>query len=106
MPHGTILAARAVLYAGWKLNGVPVQSNGLVFMNPFLAEAIMKPLLPVVWSVSLTSRACPPGIFASHMWTVTLSPGFISRVCAFGVNVARSVCCGLGGPVGTPLVWT
>src|SRR6516164_2901683 len=105
MPHGTILAARAVLYAGWKLNGVPVQSNGLVFMNPFLAEAIMKPLLPVVRSVSRASSAWPPGIFASHMWTVILSPGFISSVCALGVDVARLLFCGLGGPVGTPLVW-
>jgi len=38
-------------------NGVPWQENGSVFMNPFLAEAIMKPLLPVVWSVSTASRA-------------------------------------------------
>jgi hypothetical protein len=83
-----------------------VQSNGLVFMNPFLAEAIMKPLLPVVWSVSLTSSAWPPAMVASHMWTVNLSPGFISRVWAFGVNVARLDFCGPGGPVGTPLVCT
>ena len=39
------------------------------------------------------------------MWTVILSPGFISRVCALGVKVARSLSCGLGGPVGTPSVW-
>src|SRR6266702_8485491 len=106
MPHGTTFCARAVLYVGWKLNRVPVQSNGLVVMNPFLAEAIMKPLLPVVWSVSRASSACPPGIFASHMWTVILSPGLISRVLEFGVKVARSVFCGLGGPVGTPSAWT
>src|SRR5215469_13952117 len=105
MPQGMMLAARAVLYAGWKLNGVPVQSNGLVVMNPFLAEAIMKPLLPVVRSVSRASSACPPGTFASHMWTVILSPGFMSSVCALGVTVARLLSCGLGGPVGTPLVW-
>src|SRR5215471_11461114 len=105
MPHGMMLAARAVLYAGWKLNGVPVQSNGLEFMNPFLAEAIMKPLLPVVRSVSRASSARPPGIFASHMWTVILSPGFISSVREFGVNVALLLFCGPGGPVGTPLVW-
>ena len=66
----------------------------------------MKPLLPVVRSVSFASSARPPGIFASHMWTVIMSPGFISRVREFGVNVARSLICGLGGPVGTPLVWT
>src|SRR5215467_5666058 len=105
MPHGMTFAGLAVLYSGRKLNRVPVQSNGLVVMNPFLAEAIMKPLLPVVRSLSCASSACPPGIFASHMWTVILSPGFISRVWAFGVNVARSDFCGFGGPVGTPLVW-
>src|SRR5579863_9022290 len=105
MPHGMTFCARAVLYSGWKLNGVPVQSNGFVVMNPFLAEAIMKPLLPVVRSDSRTSNACPPGIFASHMWMVILSPGLISRVSALGVFVARSDFCGLGGPVGTPLVW-
>src|ERR1700721_1670143 len=97
MPHGMTFCARAVLYAGWKLNRVPVQSNGLVFMNPFLAEAIMKPLLPVVWSVSRTLSARPPGI---------LSPGFIIRVLELGVNVARLPFCGLGGPVGTPLACT
>src|ERR1700722_20685563 len=102
MPHGMTFCARAVLYAGWKLNRVPVQSDGLVFMNPFLAEAIMKPLLPVVRSVSRTSSARPPGIFASHMWTVILSPGFIIRVLELGVNVARLPFCGLGGPGGTP----
>ena len=52
MPQGMMFCARAVLYSGWKLNGVPLQSNGLVFMNPFAAEAIMKPLCPVVKSVS------------------------------------------------------
>src|SRR5436305_1973158 len=100
MPHGMTFCARAVLYAGWKLTGCPLQVNGLVVMNPFLAEAIMRPLLPVVWSVSRTSSARPPAIFASHMWMVTLSPGFISRVCAFGENVARSLFCGLGGVSG------
>jgi hypothetical protein len=34
-----------------------------------------------------------------------LSPGFISSVLAFGVNVARSDNRGPGGPVGTPLAW-
>src|SRR6516164_1214419 len=104
-PQGRMFRARAVAYSGWKLNGAPAQVNGLVFMNPFLAEAIMKPLRPVVRSVSFASSAYPPGIVASHRWTVILSPGFISRVCAFGVNVARSDLCGFGGPVGTPPVW-
>src|ERR1700735_740866 len=105
MPQGMMFCARAEEYSGWKLNGVPAQVNGSVFMNPLRAEAIMKPLRPVVWSVSRASSAWPPGIFASHMWIVTLSPGFISRVCELGVSVARSLRCGLGGPVGTPLVW-
>ena len=105
MPHGMMFCARAVEYSGWKLNLVPVQSNGLVFMKPFAAEAIMKPLCPVVWSVSLASSARPPGIFASNMCTVILSPGFISSVRELGVKVARLLRCGLGGPVGTPLVW-
>ena len=105
MPHGTMFCARAEEYDGWKLNGVPVQSNGLVFMKPFAAEAIMKPLLPVVKSVSWASSAWPPAIFASKIRTEILSPGFISRVCALGVKVESSLSCGLGGPVGLPSVW-
>ena len=57
MPHGMMFCARADEYSGWKLNGVPVQSAGLVFMKPLAAEAIMKPLCPVVRSVSLASSA-------------------------------------------------
>ena len=40
------------------------------------------------------------------MWIASLSPGFISSVRWFGVTVLRLAFCGLGGPVGTPLVWT
>src|SRR5580700_4612021 len=105
-PHGMTFCAAADEYSGWKLNGVPLQLLMLVFMKPFAAEAIMNPLLPVVRSVSLASSACPPGIVASNMCTVIRSPGLISRVCLLGVNVALSLSCGLGGPVGTPLVWT
>src|ERR1700719_2995087 len=105
MPHGMMFCARADEYSGWKLNGVPEQSAELVFMKPLAAEAIMKPLRPVVRSVSLASSACPPGTLALNMCTVIASPGFISRVCEFGVTVVRSLSCGLGGPVGTPLVW-
>ena len=46
-----------------------------------------------------------PGILALNMRTVIASPGFISRVREFGVTVARSLNCGLGGPVGTPSRW-
>ena len=55
-PRDDVLRPRGE-YSGSKLNGVPVQSNGLVFMKPFAAEAIMKPLRPVVRSVSWASRA-------------------------------------------------
>ena len=105
MPHGMMFCARADEYSGWKLNGVPEQSAGFVFMKPLAAEAIMKPLCPVVKSVSLASSAWPPGIFALNRLSLITSPGFISRVCAFGVTVVRSLSCGLGGPAGTPLVW-
>src|SRR5215470_9859563 len=100
-----MFCARADEYSGWKLNGVPVQSAGFVFMKPLAAEAIMKPLRPVVRSVSFASSAWPPGIFASNMLSLIASPGRISRVCLFGVTVVRSLSCGLGGPAGTPLVW-
>ena len=98
----------AVLYSGWKLNGVPEQSVIEVFMNPLAADACMKPDWPVVKSVTLTSKALappPPGTGASNMCTWILSPGFISNVFAFGVLVARFASWGLGGPAGTPLVW-
>ncbi len=57
MPHGMMFRALAVEYSGWKLNLWPLQLNGLVFMNPLAADAIMKPLWPVVRSVSRTSSA-------------------------------------------------
>src|SRR5580704_11684785 len=46
-----------------------------------------------------------PGAAASTMWIWSLSPGFISRVWAFGSADALVISCGLGGPVGTPFVW-
>ncbi len=39
------------------------------------------------------------------MWITIVSPGLISSVSRFGVTVARSDSCGLGGPEGTPLCW-
>jgi hypothetical protein len=39
------------------------------------------------------------------MWTVIVSPGFISSVRELAVIVARSARCGLGGRAGTPPVW-
>src|SRR5581483_2121893 len=103
-PHGRKLPAAAVLYSGWKLNGLPLHVVGSVFMKPFLAEAIMKPLWCVVRSVSLASKAWPPGTRALNICTAMSSPWFIISVCAFGVSVELSLSCGLGGPAGTPLV--
>src|SRR5690242_3679101 len=97
------LAVLAVEYSGRKLNGVPLQSAIEVFMKPFLAEASMNPVLPVLRSRTCVSSA--PALLLSKMWMASLSPGFISRVRWFGVNVLRLAFCGLGGPVGTPLVW-
>src|SRR5271166_3145809 len=105
MPQGRMFCARAVEYSGLKLNLVPLQLNGSVFMKPLAADAIMYPRCPVVRSVSLASSACPPGVLALNIRTMILSPGFISKVCEFGVTVALSASCGLGGPVGTPFVW-
>jgi hypothetical protein len=42
--HGTWFGCLAVLYSAWKVNGVPVQSAMLVFMNPFAALAVMVPV--------------------------------------------------------------
>src|ERR1700674_1373039 len=74
-------------------------------MKPFSAEAIMKPFLPVVRSSIRVSRAWPPVTAVSKIVALMVSPGFIRRVCALGVFVARLASCGLGGPVGTPSVW-
>src|SRR5215467_2278255 len=97
------LAVLAVEYSGRKLNRVPVQSAIEVFMKPFLAEASMNPVFPVLRSRTWVSRA--PALLLSKMWMASLSPGFISRVRWFGVTVLRLARCGLGGPVGTPFVW-
>ena len=60
-------------------------------MNPFAAEAIMKPDWPVVRSLSLASKAWPPPRSgASNMCTTIVSPGFIISVREFGV-LAREV---------------
>ncbi|HYB28965.1 MAG TPA: hypothetical protein VEF89_20300 [Solirubrobacteraceae bacterium] len=52
-----MLPGAALEYSGWKLNGVPEQSTGLVFMNPLAAEAIMNPEVWLVRSSSVTSSA-------------------------------------------------
>ena len=98
------LAVFAVEYSGRKLHGVPLQSAIEVFMKPFLADASMNPVRPVLRSRTWVSNA--PAVRLSKMWICSLSPGFISNVDWFGVTVLRLASCGLGGPVGTPLVWT
>src|ERR1700733_9287356 len=105
MPHGMMFCGRAEEYSCSKLKGVPSQVVGSVVMNPLAADAIMKPLCAVDRSITLASSACPPGTAVSNRCTLITSPGFISRVCALGVTEARSASCGLGGPVGTPVVW-
>src|SRR5215469_4627948 len=97
------LTVLAVEYSGRKFHGVPLQSAIDVFMNPFLAEASMNPVRPVLRSRTWVSSA--PALRLSKRWIWSLSPGFISSVRWFGVTVLRLAFCGLGGPVGTPLVW-
>src|ERR1700722_11734724 len=104
--QGMILALAAVLYSGWKSNGVPEQSAAGVVMKPFAAEACMNPVRCVVMSLITTSNAWPPpGVGASDMCVLIVSPGFISSVWPLGTNVARVASCGDGGPAGTPFVW-
>src|SRR5205823_13776002 len=67
---------------------------------------LFRSLSPVVRSSMCTSSASPPPESAeSKMWTVIVSPGFISSVCSFGVNVEIVETCGPAGPVGTPSFW-
>src|SRR6516162_8468448 len=97
------LAVLAVEYSGRKFHFVPLQSAIEVFMKPFLADACINPVCPVLRSLTAVSSA--PAFLLSKIWILSLSPGFISSVRWFGVTVLRSAFCGLGGPVGTPLVW-
>src|SRR5215472_1845086 len=97
------LAVLAVEYSGRKFHGVPLQSAIEVFMKPFLADACMNPVFPVLRSSTAVSSA--PALLLSKIWILSLSPGFIRSVRWFGVTELRSDRCGLGGPVGTPLVW-
>src|SRR5579883_2411164 len=73
-------------------------------MKPLCADAMAYPVLPVVRSVTAVSRASPPDVLASKMWTEMRSPGFMKNVSLLGVNVELSASCGLGGPGGTPFV--
>src|SRR5215472_2048858 len=98
------LTVLAVEYSGRKLHGVPLQSAIEVFMKPFLAEASMNPVCPELRSRTRVSRA--PAFLLSKIPIWSLSPGFISSVRWLGVTELRFARCGLGGPVGTPLVWT
>src|SRR6516225_1186293 len=98
------LMVLAVEYSGRKLQGVPLQSAIEVFMKPFPADASMNPVRPELRSVTRVSSA--PARRLSKIRILSLSPGFISSVDRFGVTVLRFASCGLGGPVGTPLVWT
>src|SRR5260370_19083906 len=69
-------------------------------MNPLASLATMKPVCPVVRSVTEVKN--PAGV----SWRVadTLSPGFIFSVWALGAKLASFKSCGLGGPAGPPPV--
>ena len=85
--QGMTLPWAAVLYSGWKLNGVPAQLAIEVFWKPLAAEACMEPLVCRVRSSMTTSKALPPpGAGASNMWILIVSPGLKSSVSLFGVN--------------------
>src|SRR5258708_17313887 len=70
-------------------------------MNPLASLATMKPVCPVVRSVTEVKN--PAGV----SWRVadTLSPGFIFSVWALGAKLASFKSCGLGGPAGQPAGW-
>src|SRR5260370_2878179 len=70
-------------------------------MNPLASLATMKPVCPVVRSVTEVKN--PAGV----SWRVadTLSPGFLFSVWALGAKLASFKSCGLGGPAGPPSVW-
>jgi len=82
------------------VNGVPLQSAMLVFLNPLAALATMNPDLPVLRSLMRVSRPAEVSVIVT--WST--SPWFIIRVWRLGVNVLTSASCGLGGPAGTPFV--
>src|SRR6185503_7191611 len=104
--QGMMFWGFAVSYSGWELNGMPLQSDIRVCANPLAADATIHPCVPEVRSWMSTFSACfPSGRRELKMCTCSRSPGFISRVCAFGVNVAALASCGPAGPVGTPLSW-
>ena len=69
-------------------------------MNPLATLATMKPVCPVVRSVTVVLK--PAGV--SCRVADTRSPGFIFNVLALGANVESLASCGLGGPAGTPSV--
>src|SRR5712692_1115898 len=69
-------------------------------MKPFLALAVMRPVLPVVRS--LTTVVSP--LAGSLIDTLSTSPEFSISVCLFGWKVCAFAVCGPGGPDGLPVV--
>src|SRR5712691_1215831 len=98
--HGTWFCCAAVAYSAWKVCGVPPHVREFVFMKPLASLATMKPVWPVVRSVTVVRNP------AAVSWRVacTLSPGFIFSVLSLGAKLASFNSCGLGGPAGTPSV--
>src|SRR5258708_40360439 len=70
-------------------------------MNPLASLATMKPVCPVVRSVTEVKN--PAGV----SWRVagTLSPGVIFSVWALGAKLASFKSCGLGGAGGAAAGW-
>ena len=85
----------AVLYSGWKLKANPSSSTIDVFWNPLAADACMKPRGvqgQVIYHDFKGVVTTSPAAWRRRVEHVhlTLSPGFMSSVCAFGMNVAKS----------------
>jgi hypothetical protein len=99
--HGVMWLVSAELYSGRNVKGALAQVVGATFMKPFAELAAMKPDVAVVRSLTSVSREAPLSLIVM----TRLSPGFMNRVLALGVNVAAVWPPGPGGPVGTPFFW-
>src|SRR4029077_11503459 len=73
--QGVVLPGFAVLYSGWKANGLVAHVTGFVFTKPLPVLATIEPLVNNVASV--TTPDSPLGV--SMRLTTTRSPGCIPR---------------------------
>src|SRR5215469_12161616 len=106
--QGTRVSGEEVLYIGWKSYGVTVQDVPVganwIWPKLFAAEAVMKPLWPVVRS--LRSVRSPCAVSDIVIWTRSPGPMNRSRAGSGAPDVFGSKSRGLGGPVGTPFFVT